>query len=431
MTAEAESTGKNASPATPTWRLLAWALYDWANNAYAAIVLTFVFAAYFTRRVAENETSGTVIWGLLLGGTGILVALGAPVLGAAADRIGHRKLWLGLFVSACILATGMLWFVQPTTNDLWLAILLVAVSELGSEYASVLYNAMLPNLVPRHRLGRWSGWGWTLGYAGGLICLAIVLFLFMRNNVPGLDLQEEAAEPVRATFPFAAAWYLLFALPLFLFVPEVSREKKRLSSALREGVRQLVETARQVRRYAHIAKFLIARLIYIDGLATLFMFGGVYAAGTFNMDEQQVLMFGIGLNVSAGLGALAFSWIDDRIGGRNTILISLVGLIVPGTVLLFVNSVTMLWTFGLILGLFVGPVQAASRSFMAREAPEELRNQMFGLFALSGKVGFFCPLLVGLVTWLSGNQRVGVSVIIIFFAVGFAVMLTVPSESAE
>src|SRR5699024_900303 len=220
----------------------------------------------------------------------------------------------------------------------------------------------------------------------------------------------------------------LFALPLFLITPDTKGTGKPFSQAVRDGMRQLYTSIVHVRRYSHIARFLIARVFYIEGLATLFAFGGVYAAGTFNMNEQEILLFGITLNVTAALGAAVFAWVDDWIGSKQAILLSLIGLIVFGTLVLLVETPTLFWTFGLLLGIFVGPAQAASRSFLAITAPEPLRNEMFGLFALSGKVtSFLGPLLVGWGTYLSGSQRIGMSVIIIFFIIGFLIMITVPA----
>jgi UMF1 family MFS transporter len=233
---------------------------------------------------------------------------------------------------------------------------------------------------------------------------------------------------VRGTFVLVAVWYLVFALPLFLLTPDARAEGKALRRAVGDGLRQLRDSLRQVRAYAPILRFLVARMFFIDGLATIFAFGGVYAAGTFGMDEQKVLLFGIALNLTAGLGAAAFAWIDDWVGSKPTILFSLIGLIVPGTALLVVESDVLFWLFGVTLGVFVGPVQAASRSYMARAAPVHLRTQMFGLFAFSGKAtAFLGPLLVGWVTGLFASQRAGMSVIIVFLLTGFVLMLTVPA----
>lgn len=413
--------------------LFSWAMYDWANSAFATLIQTFVFAAYFTRSVAENEMVGTAQWGNIVGVAGLLVAVGGPILGAIADQNGSRKPWLLSFTLLCVIATGLLWLVEPTPDDVWLALWLVGVGTLGAEFATVFYNAMLPGLAGSHYIGRWSGWAWSLGYVGGLACLGIALLGFVGDQA-WLTLPRESAEHVRATFLLTAGWYLVFSLPLFLLTPDEPPKGKRLTQAAVEGIRQLRDSLRNVRRYGNIVRFLIARMIYIDGLATLFAFGGVYAAGTFGMTAQQVLLFGILLNVTAGLGAAAFAWIDDWIGSKKTILIALTGLIVSGTIVLLVESHKAFWLTGMMLGIFVGPVQAASRSFLGRAAPLALRTEMFGLFAFSGKATAFAgPLLVGWITYMTGSQRIGMSTIVVFFLVGLLLMLTVsaarPNES--
>ena len=417
---------------TPTRGLLAWAVYDWANSAYASVVQTFVFAAYFTESVAASSEAGTAMWGYTVGAAGLLVAVGGPLLGAVADQGGRRKPWLAGFTGLCVAATTGLWFVEPSTGSLALALGLIVVGTVGAEFAVVFYNAMLPELAPPGRVGRWSGWGWALGYAGGLACLVLALLGFIREGGGWFGVGTEQAEHVRATFPLTAGWYLLFALPLFFLTPDTPATGKRMGRAVRDGLRQIAESVRNVRRYGHIVRFLIARMIFADGLATTFAFGGIYAAGAFGMDQQRVLLFGIGLSVTAGLGAAAFAWIDDWIGPKRTILISLAALIATTAGILFVTSEPLFWAIGLLLGLFVGPAQAASRSYLAHAAPEALRNQMFGLYALSGKAtAFLGPVLVGWITSLAGSQRVGMGTIVVFFVLGFLLMLTVPNVRAE
>lgn len=409
---------------------MSWAFYDWANNAYATVILTFVFAAYFTRQVAENETVGSAQWGNTIGTAGLIVAICGPIIGAIADQIGRRKPWIVAFTLLCVTATVLLWLVKPSSDYVVLALLLVWLGTVGSEFAMIFYNAMLGTLAKWERLGRWSGWGWSMGYVGGLLCLVVALFAFVRADDPWLGFERQEAEHIRATFVFAAGWYLLFALPLFFITPDTRGTGKRLGQAVGDGLNQLRESIREVRRYAHIVRFLIARIFYTDGLATLFAFGGVYAAGTFDMTEQEVLTFGIAINVAAGLGAAAFAWIDDWIGGKRTILLSLLNLIIWGTLILLVESQLAFWILGMLLGVFVGPVQAASRSFLSRVAPESLRNQMFGLYALSGKAtAFMGPLLVGWVTYWTASQRIGMAVIIGYFAIGFILMMTVPAAA--
>jgi UMF1 family MFS transporter len=426
-----ESRSQPPRPST-RWGLVCWAVYDWANSPFAAVIQTFVFAAYFTRQVAENETVGTAEWGNAIGVAGLLVAVCGPLLGATADRGGRRKLWIAAFTVLGVAATALLWFVRPSPDYARLALVLVGVGTVAVELATIPYNAMLPSLAPPEKLGRWSGWGWGLGYAGGLACLVVALFGFIEADWSSWGFEPEAAANVRATFVLTAVWYLLFSLPFFLVTPDAPGTATTLARAVREGWAQMMESLGHARRYGHILRFLVARMIYTDGLATVFAFGGVYAAGTLNMTEAQVLTFGIALNISAGLGAAAFSWIDDRLGSKRTVVISLLGLMATASAVLLVRSQALFWVFGNLLGVFVGPAQAASRSYLARLAPLPLRNQMFGLYAFSGKATAFAgPLLVGWLTYLSGSQRLGMATVIAFFLVGLLLLLTVPDPQRE
>jgi len=417
--------------ATPSG-MFSWAMYDWANSAFPTVIQTFVFAAYFTRQIAVNETVGSAQWGNTVSIAGVIIAVTGPILGAVADQGGRRKPWILGFTILCVLATGMLWFVKPSNDYLLLALVMVALGTIGSEFSFVFYNAMLPNLVPKSRMGRWSGWAWGLGYAGGLVCLVVALFAFVMPDHPLFGLERASAEHVRAVFVLVSVWYLVFSLPLFLVTPDVPGTGKKMKVAVKDGLKQLKRSIQNVRKYRHIIRYLVARMIYIDGLTTIFSFGGIYAAGTFDMTEQDVLMFGIALNVTAGLGAAGFAWIDDWLGSRKTILISLAGLALSTTSILLVDSNLMFWILGMILGIFVGPAQAASRTFMARLAPKDLENEMFGLFALSGKVtAFLAPLLVGWVTYFTASQRIGMSVIVVFLIIGFVLMLSVKEQNNE
>ncbi|MDX1631450.1 MAG: MFS transporter, partial [Thermoanaerobaculia bacterium] len=254
------------------------------------------------------------------------------------------------------------------------------------------------------------------------------LFALVRPEGAWLGLDPEHYEHVRATFLLVAVWFSLFSLPLLMVTPDRRRGPRRSpTEAVRRGMRQLAGSLRRIRDYGHIVRFLAARMLYIDGLATIFAFGGVYAAGTFDMNEEQVLAFGIALNVSAGLGAALFAGLDDRLGSKRTILLALVGLVVTSTTILGVESRGLFWIVGVVLGIFVGPAQAASRSYLSRAAPEELRTEMFGLYALSGKAtAFVGPLLVGWITAWAGSQRIGMSVIVVLLLAGGLLLLTVP-----
>ncbi|HKK51944.1 MAG TPA: MFS transporter [Myxococcota bacterium] len=410
-------------------KLVAWAFFDWADAGYSTMIQTFVFAAYFTGRVAPSGAEGTTLWGGAIATAGLVVALGGPVAGAIADEGGRRKPWLAFFALVTVLSTAALWMVRPDPSDTVLALALVALASAGSSLAGVFYNALLPVLAERERVGRWSGLGWGLGYVGGVVCLVAAWALFLREGA-WISLDRESGVPVRATCLFAAAWYAIFAAPLLSLRLDAPGSGLPIREAARKGLRRLGATLRDVSQHAGIARFLLARLLYADGLATLFAFGGVYAAGTFGMSEAEVLQFGVGLSLSAALGAWVFSGIDDRLGGKRSAGLALAGLLAGGVGTVLAGDRTTFWGAALFVGAFVGPVQAASRSYLARMAPEALRNEMFGLYALSGKVtSFLGPALVASVTAWSGSQRIGMSVILVFFAAGLILLATVPSDA--
>ena len=406
--------------------LFAWCLYDWANSAFPTVITTFVFATYFTKGIAPDPVSGTAYWGYAMSGSALAVALAGPILGAFADHAGRRKPWIFGFTTLCVVLTAALWFARPEPSFVLFALLLAASANFAFEMGMIFYNAMLPDLAFSRRIGRLSGWAWGLGYAGGLSCLVVGLVLFVQPDPPYFGLDREAAEHVRITAPLVAVWFGLFSLPLLRWTPDSPASGLGLCEAAKRGLSTLAATLKRVRDYRQIARFLLARMIYTDGLNTLFAFGGIYAAGTFGMGFTEIMVFGIGLNVAAGLGAAVFGWIDDAIGSKRTILISIAALTLFTGAMLMVDTKTLLWVAGLGLSVFVGPAQAASRTMMARLAPEHLRTEMFGLYALSGKAtAFLGPALLGWVTVTMDSQRWGMATILAFFAVGAILLLRV------
>lgn len=417
---------KHSTPTQVSKGMWSWAMFDWANSAFFVIIQTFVFAAYFQRSIAADAITGTEQWGNMVSAAGLLIAFTAPVLGAIADRSGRRKPWIAAFSLMSIVASFLLWFAEPSTEFLTYALVVTFVATVGAEYAFIFYNAMLPDLVPPSYLGRWSGWSWAMGFAGGIVCLLGALYLFIENGGAWLGLDTETLEHIRATFIFTALWYLVFSIPMFLRTPDIPKNNIPVGQAITEGIVQLKNSIKEARNYANIYRFLLARMIYNDAVILIYAFGGIYAAGTFGMDESQIIIFGIGLNVTAALGAVGFSWMDDRSGSKKTILFSLIGLIIPVAAIIFVEDIFWFWIWGLTLGVFFGPVQAASRTLMGRLAPEDKRTEMFGLFAFSGKAtAFIGPKLFGLVTVLFASQRIGMSVVLVLLALGFLLMLRV------
>ena len=411
---------------------VAWALYDWANSAFSAVIVTFVFATYFSQGIAADEITGTAQWGWAMTVSALIAAVLGPTLGAIADARGRRKPWIFFFTWLCVIATALLWYAAPAPDWVLYTLVLVVIANVGLDMAGVFYNAMLNDLAPPERLGRLSGWAWGLGYFGGLSCLILALLAFVQTETPLFGLAKESAEHVRATGPLVAAWLALFSLPLFLFTPDRQAAEGKILDSVREGLGRLWQTVSHIRRYRIVAQFLLARMLYIDGLNTLFAFGGIYAAGTFGLELADVITFGILLNVTGGIGAFAFAWLDDFLGPKKVILIALTGLMACGLAAVLTTSVTLFWIIGGLLGLFVGPTQAASRTLMAKLAPPSQQTEMFGLYALSGKVtAFLGPFLLGTVTLWAGSQRAGMATILIFFVAGFMLLarLRVPSQA--
>jgi UMF1 family MFS transporter len=410
--------------------IVSWALYDFANSPFTTLVVTFVYATYFTQAIADDPIRGTALWSRAVTATAIIVALGSPLLGALADRGGYRKLFVVLATLVCTAGTAALYFVLP--GQILAALLLLVVANVAFELGGVFYNAFLPDIAPPGRIGSVSGLGWGLGYFGGLVALVVALFGFIQPDTPWFGFVKEAGENVRATNLLVAVWFLVFSLPLFLWVHEDRSRVSPGGAVLADTIAQLKTTFTQVRKYRQVVRFLVARLIYNDGLVTIFAFGGIYAAETFGFTLEQVLIFGIVINLAAGAGAILLGFLDDAIGGKRTIVVSLIGLMLATALATVATSPTWIWVAGVAIGIFSGPNQAASRSLMGRFVPAQAENEFFGFFAFSGKLtAFIGPFLLGLLTEVSGSQRVGVSVVLVLFVIGLVLLLRVDEREGR
>jgi UMF1 family MFS transporter len=420
-----------AAPARVDRRAIwSWALYDFANSPFTTLVVTFIYPVYFTQAIAADEITGTAQWSRAVTITALVVALASPFLGALADRGAYRKLFVAVATLVSTAATVALYSVLP--GEVLLALVIFTIANIAYELASVFYNAFLPDIAPPGRVGSVSGWGWGVGYIGGLLALAVALATLVQPEVPWFGFTKELGENVRATNLLVAVWFVVFSIPLFLWVPEDRSRRAPAGRVMREAGVQLLRTFKEVRTHRETWRFLLARLIYNDGLVTVFAFGGIYAAGTFGFELEDVLVFGIVINLAAGIGAAAMGWLDDKIGGKRTIVISLVGLILATLVAIFATSAFWLWVAGVFIGIFSGPNQSASRSLMARFVPQESENEFFGFFAFSGKLtAFVGPLLLGILTAMSGSQRVGVSVVVVLFVVGLLLLLPVDERAGS
>ena len=412
--------------------IIAWCCYDGAIAAGHVVIDTFIFCVYFSRSVAATPEQGTTAWSHAVAVGGLVVAVLSPVLGAIADRAGPRKPWIAVLTVIAVIAMAVMYAVTPVPSSMTLALVALTVAIISRELAMVFYNAMLPGLAPPGYIGRLSGWGWAAGYVGGLASLVLALYGLVKADPPLFGLIGTAAqENVRAVAPLAAVWLAVFAVPLFLWTPDRRDTGIGLRQAVREGLATLRRTAAEAGKYRDIAWFLVASAVYRDGLATMTGFGGLYAATTYGMGFQEIVLFAMTLNLSAALGALAFAWVDDRVGAKPTIVAALSGLLVFGAAMLLVDDKAAFWWLSLGVGTFAGPSQAAGRSLLARLAPPDMITEMFGLYSLSGKAAAFLgPLVLGVVTAAFNSQRAGMATILVFFLAGLVLMLGVREPAA-
>ncbi|MBK35075.1 MAG: MFS transporter [Gemmatimonadetes bacterium] len=402
-------------------KVIAWAFYDFANSAFGTLALTFVYSAYFTKAIAENETIGTSQWSRAVTLSAIVIAIVSPFLGCLADRRNLRAPLLLAFTLIAILSTAGLYY--PLPGEVFLALAIFFVANTAYELGIVFYNAYLPDLATEETIGRISGWAWGLGYIGGVACTVIALVGFIDAEPPWFGFGTEAGENIRATNLLVAVWFALFATPLFLSVRGATTSASNAPTAPGPTFRA---TLRELRRYPQMGRFLLARLIYNDGLVTIFAFGGIYAAGTFDFSFREIMVFGIAANISAGLGAFAMGYVDDRWGGKRTILATIALFIVATAFVSITPHKIGFWIGGLAISAFAGPNQSASRSLMGRFIPKEKANEFYGFFAFSGKItAFLGPLLLGELTRIFDSQRIGVASVALFFIIGGLLLLRV------
>ena len=410
-------------------KVVAWALWDWGSAAYNAVILTFVFSVYLTDAVGDGRPEASAALGYAIGAAGLLIALLAPVLGRRADTAGRRKFATGVWTGLTIVTMAGLFAVRDDAGHLWLGLVLLGLGSIVFELASVSYNAMLSQVATPATIGRISGFGWAMGYFGGIVLLLVVYTGFIAGDDGGragfLGVPTADGFHIRLVALVAAVWFLAFALPLFASVPEVEPAPDRPAHlGVAGSYRALVADLRALYRQApHTVFFLGASALFRDGLAAVFTFGAVLAVGVYGIGAGDVLLFGVAANVVAALGALAGGRIEDRVGPKPVIVAALLGMIAAGVVLLFVSGPRAFWVFGLLLTLFVGPAQSSSRTFLARLAPPGREGELFGLYATTGRaVSFLSPALFGLSVTVFGAQRAGIVGILLVLTLGLVAL---------
>jgi UMF1 family MFS transporter len=437
--------------------IFGWVLYEWAAQPFYTLIVTFLFAPYFANAFASDPATGQSYWGYATGLAAAVIAVLSPILGAVADASGRRKPWI--FVSSLLFIGGMasLWYAIPGRPDLmWLVLAGYVIAWIAAEVNAVFVNSIMPKLVPQSSLGRLSGIGAAIGYAGGLVSLVIMASFIAPDPIsagktllglePVLPLDQAAREGDRLVGPFAALWFVIFVLPFFLFTPD-PKSATRSASPIRDGLAALGSTFAEIQKHVNVVLFLVARMLYQDGLSGVFTFAGIYAVSFFGWTLQELAIFGVILSVAAMLGALAGGSIEDKLGTKTVIITALVVAILATIGVLSVDKEYILFTtpvppeepgatgyfgsvaekvffaFALLIGFVSGPLNSSSRSMMARISPPDKLAQFFGMFAFSGKAtSFVAPILVAVMTALTGNQRLGVAVVLVLLFAGLAVM---------
>jgi UMF1 family MFS transporter len=437
--------------------VVSWIFFDWAAQPYFTLITTFVFAPYFASFVAPSPASGQALWGFATAAAGFAIALMSPVLGAIADASGRRKPWIAGFGVLLVVGASLMWIGRPGDESIIAPLLLAyAIASVGVEFATVFNNAMMPTLVPPNKIGRLSGTGWATGYIGGILSLILVLGFLAADPgtgrtlfgfMPLFGLDPVAHQGDRITGPLTGIWFIVFVLPMFIFTPDYPA-KLPVRAALREGLAELRQTLGELPKQRSIAAFLLANMIYTDGLVSLFAFGGIYAAGTFGWHTLQIGTFGIILAVAGTFGAWLGGKLDDRLGPKRVIAGSILILLLSIAAILLVDKDSIFFievappepgaalfsgaaeraylVLGCLIGAAGGPLQAASRTLLIRLAPRDRIAQYFGLFALTGKVtSFIGPLLIGAITAVTASQKAGMAVLVVFFAAGLALLAQV------
>jgi UMF1 family MFS transporter len=431
--------------------------FDWAAQPFFTVVTTFIFGPYFVARLTEDPVSAQAMWSNVATVSGLIIAVLSPILGSIADQSGARKPWIGVFAAIKIVSLCLLWFAAPGSPVIWPVIFMI-LATISAEFSIVFNDSMMPRLVNRTDVGRISNIAWGLGYLGGMIVLIAVVALIAANpetgktilgGTPLFGLDPAAGEDARITGPISGIWYLIFILPMFLFTPDAAQGLP-LRKAVSSGLRELKSTLGELRHRRGLLRFLLARMIYQDGVNGLLILGGVFAAGMFGWETVEIGIYGILLNVVAIFGCWIAGRVDRNIGSKATIVICLLLLVIatagivstgPGFTIfgllqlstadsggLFGTMAEKAYIlYGLMIGIAFGPVQASSRSFLARSVSLAESGRYFGIYALSGRAtSFMATLLFSTMIYWTGSARLGMATLLLFLGAGLIILIRTP-----
>ena len=403
-------------------------MYDFANSSFANNVTTFIYAAFFTQVIAENEIIGTALWSRGVGIIMLVVALLSPPLGALSDQGGYRKRFLIFFTFLAVIFTALLYF--PQQGQATYALTLYIIACICFEMGIVFYNAFLPDIAPPERIGRISGQAWGVGYFGGLLSMAVLMVGFVSAETPWFGLTKETHAHIRATNIGVAIWFAIFSLPALFYLPQTPA--RQTNSKLRPGSHPTDASCKPSANSSATGKSSnsCSRASSITTASSPSLpLAAFMRQAHYGFTFEEVLFFGIIVNIAAGIGAWCFGYLDDRLGGKLTIQITLVGFVIAAIIAVVPQEKIWFWIAGLLVGLFAGPNQSASRSLMGRFVPQNKETEFYGFYAFSGKAtAFLGPLLMGAITQASGSQRFGMATVGLFFIIGGLLLRTVDEQ---
>ena len=406
-----------------------WSLYDWANSAWSAIIITFIFSRYFVDVLSPNPEIGTLYWTWTIGVSSLVAAFLSPIFGNISDQSQKSKLWLIFFTLIYSFIAFSFWFSEPNVVNLFLILLLIFVGNTSYEISQIFYNAQLKIITSKNNFAKLSGFAWGLGYAGTVVIFLIYYGLFLLPSEPLFNLDNSSYQNIRISFPLTGLWILIFSLPLFITYKDSSKVSLNSTINLKESFNQILKTLRELQKYKNIVRFLIARLFYMDGINAIFAVAAIYATIVFGMSTSDIIMLGIGTNIAAGLGSWLFSFIENRYGSKNIIVFSLICIFVISFIIILINDKNNFIIFAIILSSFFGPIQSASRVYYAKKIPDEKKYEFFGFYSFSGKVtAFIGPVLYGTISYMFSSPKAGMASLMILFAFGLIILIKVDND---
>jgi len=391
-------------------------MYDFANSSFTTIIVTVIYSVYFKNVVVAQGELGTALWGRAISISMLMVAVTAPIFGAVADFSRAKKKFLFYNCYLTVIFTALLFFVKA--GDIYSGMIFFIIANFAFNSGNVFYNALLPDVAPREEIGKVSGWGWAIGYIGGLIALLLMLPLVHNNWI-------------RLVFPTVAAFFGIFAIPTFILLKEVKKPSKR-TNYFRTAFKRINQSLKNIKNFKELIKFIISYLIYNDGIIIVISFAAIYGATRFEMSTKQLINYFIIANITSMIGAFIFGYIFDKIGAKKTISITLVVWIAVVVWAFLCRSINEFYLIGMLAGIAIGSSQSSSRAMLALLTPDEKMAEFFGFYSVTGRIASILgPLVYGEVSRITGDQKWAILSVVVFFVTGAIVLQTVNEEKGK